>query len=572
MAILIANIGTSDLAIKLRGFDYFLPVGFDRDEPNTANEILTTDEQALWDRHTREDFIIDELCHELKVECKAKFNGKKSYSFRSLTEKLFAAYDQDPETWHPRIRPGRIWGVIDTAIRQFSAKRINIFVTDQSSPHDQDTCYLFQILKKWAKTELGDQVTFLKRRIPQDVSPVNSDQLLNFYYHFFVDKVEPLLDPNETVLVSIKGGTQQMQTALRLQSITADLPKLLFIDPQLSKRAVLYGEPSTCILTSYWQYQRTQKYRIVMQLLERFDFAGACQILKEWRSILSFQIEQSVVSKSQLRSSRTIVEATIKGLGAADSLMNLDIESARTFMREMDLDLSSTIDSQISEAIENYNPLLNLYSQCRIYKQNQQVAHFLSRMSSCCEEIFDDVIKKLGGNKYLKSATIGSRIEIQEIKRLLPEEQHSLLDFLDYEKNGRYAKIRYRGGKVNFLAILLAIRKDTGRGEAQESESLSLLKEKIDSLQFWIYRRNDMIHDSQGFSSNRISELNKEAERKGSCFYKDILTVLADILTSPLLQLPNTYKQRFVAGDDLYLYTDLKNWVREKLLLDLRAS
>jgi hypothetical protein len=566
MATLIANIGTSDLAIKLSGFDYFLPIGFDRDEPNPSNEILTADEQALWDRSTREDFIVDELCHELGVECKTKVNGKKIYSFRNLTEKLLIAYEQDPDTWHPRIRPGRIWGVIDTAIRQFSAQKINIFVTDQSSPHDQDTCYLFEILKKWAETELGDQTTFLKRMIPQDVSPINPDQLLNFYYHFFVDKVEPFLGPNETVLVSIKGGTQQMQTSLRLQSITADLPKLLFIDPQLSKRAVLHGEPSTCVLTSYWQYQRTQKYRIVMQLLERYDFAGACQILKDWQSILSFQIEQTIVSKSQLRSSRKLVDATIKGLQVADSLMNLDIEAARASKGEMDL------DTRISEAIENYSTLLNLYSQCRIYKQNQQVAHFLSRMSSFCEEVLDEFIKQFGGNKYLKPATIGSRIEIQEIKRLLPKDQLGLLDSLDYDKDGKYAKILYRGSKVNFLAILLAIRKDAGRGEAQESESLSLLKEKIDSLQFWIYKRNDMIHDSQGFSSNRISELNKEAKQKGSCLYEDILAVLADILTSPLLKLPNIHKQRFVIGNDLYLYTDLKNWGREKLLLDLRAS
>jgi hypothetical protein len=303
-----------------------------------------------------------------------------------------------------------------------------------------------------------------------------------------------------------------------------------------------------------------------MQLLERFDFAGACQILKGWQSILSFQIEQGVVSKPQLRSSRKLIDSTIKGLQVADSLIDLDIEAARASKGEIDL------DAQISEAIENYSTLLNLYSQCRIYKQNQQVAHFLSRMSSFCEEILDEAIKKLGGNKYLKPAAVGSRVEVWEIRQLLPQDQLGLLDSLDYDKDGQYARILYRGSKVNFLAILVAIRRNGGRDEAQESESLFLLKEKIDSLQFWIYKRNDMIHDSQGFSSNRISELNREAKQKGFCLYEDILAVLADILMSPLLKLPNAHKQRFVTGGDLYLYTDLKNSVRERLLLDLRAS
>jgi len=42
MAILIANIGTSDLAVKIE--EYFIPVGFDRSEPN-----INIDDPALTD-------------------------------------------------------------------------------------------------------------------------------------------------------------------------------------------------------------------------------------------------------------------------------------------------------------------------------------------------------------------------------------------------------------------------------------------------------------------------------------------------------------------------------------------
>jgi hypothetical protein len=517
---------------------------------------------VIWERSSREDFVANGLCKELGVEVRGQ--GRNAYSFRELTEKLLAAYQREPDFWQERIRPGRIWGVIHTAIEEFSVKKINIFVTNQSPPQHQDTCFLFEIIKRWIERHLQrEDILFLKRVIPQNVKPNQQDLVLNEYYRFFVDEI----DSNEVVLVSTKGGTPQMQTALRLQSITADIPKLLFLDPILSKRKVLLGEPSACVRTSYWQYQRTQKYRVVMQLLERFDFAGACQVLKGWQSILSFQIEQGVVSKSQLRSSRRLVDEAIKGLEVADSLINLDIEAARASKKEMNLDMSLDLDAQINQAIENYSVLLNLYSQCRIYKQNLQVSHFLSRMSSLCEEILDEAIKKLGGNRYLEPAAVGFRVEIREIRKPLPQDQLSLLDSLDYVRNGQYAKILYRTSKLSFLDILLAIRK-----KDSESESLSLLKREINSLEFWIYKRNEMIHDSQGFSSNRISELNKEAKRIGACLYEEILKVLANILSSPLLQLPNIDKQNFTKGDDLYLYTSLKKWVMEKLLLDLRAS
>ncbi len=45
MAILIANIGTSDLAIKID--DYYFPVGFEWNEPNLDKSGLTDDKYSL---------------------------------------------------------------------------------------------------------------------------------------------------------------------------------------------------------------------------------------------------------------------------------------------------------------------------------------------------------------------------------------------------------------------------------------------------------------------------------------------------------------------------------------------
>jgi len=167
MTILIANIGTSDLAVKID--DYYLPVRFDRSEPNLDQSNLTEDEKIIWSNDWRQDDIINKLCPEIGIEIYPDVTTK--LSFRELTEKLLAVYEKD-----------------------------------------------------------------------------------------------------EAILVSIKGGTPQMQTALRLQAVASTISKQLFIDPQLSVKNILHGQPSPCQLTAYWKYMRNQNYKTVETLLERWDF------------------------------------------------------------------------------------------------------------------------------------------------------------------------------------------------------------------------------------------------------------------------------------------------------------
>ncbi|MDX2273546.1 MAG: hypothetical protein NW237_16570 [Cyanobacteriota bacterium] len=556
MAILIANIGTSDLAVKLQGFEYYIPVGFDRNEPNENPEELTEDENIIWERNSREDFIASDLCSELDVNVEPKSNGRLSYSFRELTEKLLAAYRQDPESWQVRIRLGRIWGVIHTAIEEFSVTKINIFVTDQTRPHHQDTCFLFEIMKMWSQRHLQrEDILFLKRLIPKDIQLNQQDPLLNEYYRFFVDNV----NPNEEVLVSIKGGTPQMQTALRLQSITANLPKLLFLDPVLSTRKVLLGEPSPCTRTSFWQYQRTQNYRVVKLLLERWDFSGAIQVLKNWRSILTFQIVHKALKKEQVRSTKASLEVVINGLTLADALLNLDLDLARSLNDDQlpSIDLS-----------QSHSTLLNLYTQCRLYQDIDQIAHFLSRLSSCCEEILDILAEKLGGKKYIGNRGI---VYIDKLKSDLINGQSNFVGDLDYSRQNDQYKIFSRKSKRAFVEILIEIRQNLGSASSQEISSWRECANYLDKLEYWIWKRNDLIHDGRGFSKQRIQELN-EGRDQNACDYNEIIKVMSSILCSPLLQLPRQERQRFIEGDDYYLYTDIRQWIIDKLNDDMKMN
>ncbi len=245
MAILIANIGTSDLAIKIN--NYYIPVGFDRSEPNLDKSGLTPEENQTW--RDKDKLVAETLKEEIGLEYKVEENRKKiqyKYSFRELTEKLWQVYQDQPSLWEPRIRPGRIWGVIQTAQLQFSVEEVYLFVTNQvtdknTQGHFADSYYLFRILQLWFKKQLP-KLTLKAITLPAEVPANNQDALLDYYHQFFNQNITS----SDTLLLSTKGGTPQMQTALQIQSLSSTAEKQLFLSPQLAIKRILAGEYSQC--------------------------------------------------------------------------------------------------------------------------------------------------------------------------------------------------------------------------------------------------------------------------------------------------------------------------------------
>ena len=188
MTLLIANIGTSDLTVKIG--DRFLPVGFDRTEPNENREALTAEDEQIW--NGRLNIVRANLCAELAVTVTQK-RDREIFSFRELSQKLWEAYQQEPDHWHHRLYLGRILGSIDRAI-SMGASKAHIFVTDQKPrSHEQDTVYLFYILQKWLEIERPN-FTIEAEVIPETVTPNDADALLNFYYFKFIELTTALSD------------------------------------------------------------------------------------------------------------------------------------------------------------------------------------------------------------------------------------------------------------------------------------------------------------------------------------------------------------------------------------------
>jgi hypothetical protein len=92
MTILIANIGNSDLAINIDG--YYIPIGFDRNEPNIDDSGLTEDEKIVWDKEFRNSEIVSRLCPQLGVKV-----DRGRYSFRELTRRILEEYEKDAQTF-----------------------------------------------------------------------------------------------------------------------------------------------------------------------------------------------------------------------------------------------------------------------------------------------------------------------------------------------------------------------------------------------------------------------------------------------------------------------------------------
>lgn len=535
-AILIANIGTSDLAVKID--DYYIPVGFDRTEPNLDESGLTEDEKTVWEKQLRQSYIISELCPELGVTVTENKNGQQSFSFRELTQKLLVAYENDKTgTWHDRIRPGRIWGVLQTATQnpQFQVKQAYIFVTNQpefildpksgkqkfnQQGYPSDSIHLFSILKKWFQQEMPD-LELIRQVIPENIPAVDRDGLLSYYYQFFFQYISS----GQTILISIKGGTNQMQLALTMQAIASSVTNQLFIDPQLSIKNILNGKASECHFTSYWRYMRSQKYQDVKIILEsRWDFRGAISILDNWLATLKFL--KPYIDDPELSASNELLSRIVKTLEVGDYCLNLDIQTAKHFLGD-NPQLASKLSKILVKQVSNYDSLLNLYSQCCIYYNLDQIANFLSRMSSFYEGVLEETAKNL------------------DIFRDFPN------------RTNRFEKRSFIGGKVR------------SRNEISEMEAWEEILLLLKSFDYWCDRRNELIHHGTGMSKKRMKSLylNVQVNNPDTCPPDRIIEQMAKILTNNLGLVKPEYLHKFV-GDTTphYIYSEVKDWAIAKLL------
>lgn len=545
MGILIANLGTSDLAVKID--DYYFPIKFNRNEPNIIVDDLNENESAAW--QDRDAYVQEFLCDSLKAD---------PYSFRDLTEKILKEYQSEPQNWQERILPGRIWGAIAKAYEEFNIKTVYMIVTDQEpsvTQRNQDTIHLFTIVQIWLKQKYPDLVV-KPIIIPDTIAPVDLDQLLDYYYSFFCNLTKQISE-EELVLVSIKGGTPQMQSALKIQSIAANIQSILFIDPTLDIKAVLNGQASECQLTCYWKYFRQQKYQTVEQLLQRWDFTGAIEILRVWKRYLKFISRYQILDLAEVEENKQKNELIIKVLDCARCLFELDLESAQAIIQDISLpQLTILQDIVNNQNNSKYSVVLNLYSQSLIYNDLNEIGNFLTTFCTFNEAVLYQIIEKNGGNQYLDSQT--RRIQ-SNFQQDIGQELYSSFNI----NNSDTLYLNNRFIQRNFIQTLLEYRQNRFN-QSGLLDNWRRLKELLDSLEYWILQRNDLIHSGKGISLRKVQELNQQRYNE-TPEYKEIVKVMAQMLHNPLLQTRNEYKDKFVDTANYYIYSSLRDWAIAQL-------
>ncbi|NEP77139.1 MAG: hypothetical protein F6K39_02515 [Okeania sp. SIO3B3] len=536
-AILIANIGTSDIAVKIEEIKRYIPVGFDRNEPNIDDSDLTENDKSTWKQELEKSFIREYLCLELGID---------KYSFRELTKRILEEYNKDEEKWHHRISLDRFQGVIDRAKSAFKIEKVYLFVTNQpqyipdpktgkpkfNKGYLTDTIHLYEIFHKWFKREMPD-LKLEKKEIPQNISPIEQDKLFSYYYQFFRDKITK---SDSIIIVSIKGGTPQMQSALRLQAIASLSKKQLFVEPILSVKRILYGEPSECKFTSYWQYMKTQKYEDIKIILDRWDFEGALQLLNQWKQSLIF-LKDNNIDDAQIKTHNKLINQVINVLKIANNYWSLDIEKAKDIAKDRSSKIPPEITKQLSLNDDEDllgDILLNTYTQCRIHYKLKQMASFLVGISSFYEIVLQRIVKDCG--------TEAKQKEFQE-------------------KNNRYEK----------REVIDSLFPQS----SSNNKSWQNIRRSLNKLNLWCRRRNQFIHYDNaasnnlgGISEKSLEEFYKDEKNKGSniCPLNSILDVMKDILKSDLGLISLEQQNKFVGRDkDYYIYSEVRKWVIEQL-------
>lgn len=558
MAILIANLGVSDLTFRVD--EYFLAA--DSAKPSN-NQSTGSSKHEFWDN--RNSYVKTFIADELGLE------GLNSKFFRELTKRLSELYLEDQEKWHPRIRPGRIQGVFETVVKKFEVTKAYLFVTDQVSPalpngHDSDTVFLFTILQKYFQQEMP-QLLLVKKVIPQEISATDQDKLLNFYYEFFAS-----INPEEQVLASIKGGTQPMQTAMQVQAMTCGIRRLLFVEPEFSIDQIMDGLPSECRFTAYWKFARNQKWNTVKQLLERWDFDGVQKIIHEWEQELKWLTEQGVLLDFNSN------ELLLQVLSCILACSNLDRKSAKNIIGNYSSLRTNESFKKILHG--NFDEILHLYSQCKIKLETSQIPDFLWRMSSFYEGILNDLIVEWFKKLKIPNAILKKSNGYFLVLKNAPKEY--LVHFRNLEKvseNTDEHKLESRDSKKHAVEALVKFDAETGRNSLMlVSAEWVKLSELLTSLDYWAKQRNQIVHNAQGvtlesmmetLSSDRenVSHRNsfEKIEIEKACPPNEILSVMAEIykLYAKIFKKPEL--KTFGNGEGYYLYADVREWIIQLL-------
>ncbi|NEQ98038.1 MAG: hypothetical protein F6K30_15190 [Cyanothece sp. SIO2G6] len=572
MTLLIVNIGTSDISVKIG--DYFIPLGFNRNEPGLQKPEPETPEYEIWDQKEKsiETFSIEEL----------RLSEAHVSKFRYLTQAILDDYDQ----WHSRIRISRILGVLKTLCQRPDNAikddiKVVLIVSDQEEPFPTDTIHAAQIIQRWVERELFAEIPENSPKIIFDSSltkswtikfdPRDEDRVFEHYYDLFRE-----INSDEIVYVSIKGGTQQMAQALRAQAIASNTQAQIFIQPILDVEKILHGAPSDCQQVAYWRYRKAQTYQLVGKLLNRWDFDGADVLLEQWDSTLQFLLDrdvESVAGDSQsLDAEKKKIVKVRKGLQVAVAYFNLDKRAVESKVKG---------NRELIEIKKYFREVENLYAQCQVYDELNKISDIIYRLGMFYEASQRLLIKYMDGEDYLTNEKdFLLKIEYtqknnNDLWNFFLERHRECIDAQgwDRDKNRKFTHENYRWDTTKYPHLKLKDRflknsfiKALIDNRQNEANDLSL--DPWEKLDFWYDARNELVHSVKGIDRDRLQEVyeKENGEEKGACPPDQLLSTMTQILKEVAKVADSPQKESLLRVADSYgVYGKLRDWAIAQL-------
>jgi hypothetical protein len=264
-----------------------------------------------------------------------------------------------------------------------------------------------------------------------------------------------------------------------------------------------------------------------------------------------------------LSQSKQTLSQTIQTLDLGMTLLNLDYGRARDL-----LDKNPQLGFEYLMTNQGSDRLLNLYTQCRMYWELNQVANFLSRLGSFCEETLHHLLVQLGGVRYFDRTNypndwhlVKGRVE-PTLWNYFAKRQQNIPNNPTYRLSNRFSKWNFVEAFIQF------------RSHPQEIAPWRELSNSLNKLDYWIEKRNDLIHSAIGVSKQSMSVLLQNDRANGDGYAEDACNrdqIIAEMTkisckTSELLNQP---ANSFVRVDaPYYIYSDIRKWVADKLMTD----
>jgi hypothetical protein len=242
-AILVATIGTRDLALNGEDYQQWLNVGNDRKADDSD------DSQAV----------------------KVQYQIGLQDSFRNVTKYLLDNW----QIYNDKLKPIIIGKLLED--KKADLKTVYLVATDQPDEpqyqkyYQKDTIYSAQIIKLWLETnyQVNTKVFYQGQ---QGENPSSFEEMFVWWQQFW-QAIASGIDENTDLLLCLKGGVNQSSEAARITAISRFEEKVTFYDFVEDEARNSQGIPSD--YTAPFQginYLWDRKQSEALRLLERHDY------------------------------------------------------------------------------------------------------------------------------------------------------------------------------------------------------------------------------------------------------------------------------------------------------------